>query len=292
MSRSAIWCSSSVVGRSMCWSLRVTSSSAPMRRFSAWSWAFCARLVLMRFSASSIRRHSSRRPRWMRVARLPCAIATMPCWIIRIGRRMFATKNNPSTRAMRLIKRRTKSTLPHCTWRSDRSSGAAVSRRTTRPPGVTHHVSEVAFRANKPLVKGHEQPRRHWHELQGPWWLGKGGADLTRARKDHGVFSEHGFEFLKKGRRERLHDHHPGEQFAVRCGQRGLPEHLIEAPKLDAAKRLIGQGGVDLRVKHVTACITLTDEALLGVDHHDLTEAQRGFAALGKVSHLVEDFQF
>jgi hypothetical protein len=71
-----------------------------------------------------------------------------------------------------------------------------------------------------------------------------------------------------------------------------LPEHLIEAPKLDAAKGLIGQGGVDLRVKHVTACITPTDEALLGVDHQHLTEAQRGFAAFGKVFHLVEDFQF
>jgi len=38
--------------------------------------------------------------------------------------------------------------------------------------------------------------------------------------------------------------------------------------------------------------ITPTDEALLGIDHHDLTETQRGFTTLGQVFHLVEDFQF
>ena len=36
-----------------------------------------------------------------------------------------------------------------------------------------------------------------------------------------------------------------GEQFALRCGQRGLPEHLIAAPKFYAPKGLVGQGGVD-----------------------------------------------
>jgi len=57
-------------------------------------------------------------------------------------------------------------------------------------------------------------------------------------------------------------------------------------------KSPIGQGGVDVGVQDVAARITPTDEALLVVDHHHLTEAQRRFTILGKVLHLVKDLQF
>ena len=76
------------------------------------------------------------------------------------------------------------------------------------PLAAAEHVTQVVFRADKAFIKGREQSRRHRYRLQGAWRLGKSGADLPVAGKDHGVFPKPGFEFLKKGRGERLHDHH------------------------------------------------------------------------------------
>jgi hypothetical protein len=43
-----------------------------------------------------------------------------------------------------------------------------------------------------------------------------------------------------------------------------LPKRLIAPPNFNAAKVLVGQGGVNLRVKQVTTRIAPTDETLLG----------------------------